>query len=61
MLGRQQISLEAWSEMDDRDELREIVANASLNQHFLTLAREVSAVISQKCIVKGFFYLRQQM
>jgi len=41
MLGRQQISLESWSEMDDKDELREIVANASLNQHFLTLAREL--------------------
>ena len=41
MLGRQQVSLENWKEMDDKDELREIVANASLNQHFLTLAREV--------------------
>ncbi|CAL1538285.1 unnamed protein product [Lymnaea stagnalis] len=41
MLGRQQISLELSEMMDDRDDLREIIANGQLNQHFLTLAREL--------------------
>ena len=42
MLGRQQITLELHEMMDDREDLREIIANGQLNQHFLTLAREVS-------------------
>lgn len=42
MLGRQQISLELSEMMDDKDDLREIIANGQLNQHFLTLAREVT-------------------
>ncbi|GFN96227.1 26S proteasome non-ATPase regulatory subunit 2 [Plakobranchus ocellatus] len=41
MLGRQQISLELHEMMDDREDLREIIANGQLNQHFLTLAREL--------------------
>ncbi|XP_012937202.1 26S proteasome non-ATPase regulatory subunit 2 [Aplysia californica] len=41
MLGRQQISMELSEMMDDKDDLREIIANAQLNQHFLTLAREL--------------------
>ncbi|RUS76686.1 hypothetical protein EGW08_015541 [Elysia chlorotica] len=41
MLGRQQISLELHEMMDDREDLREIIANGQLNQNFLTLAREL--------------------
>ncbi|CAG5116596.1 unnamed protein product [Candidula unifasciata] len=41
MLGRQQISLELSESLDDKDDLREIISNGQLNQHFLTLAREL--------------------
>lgn len=42
MLGRQQISLNVWPDtVDDKDDLKEIISNVQLNQHFLTLAREV--------------------
>jgi 26S proteasome regulatory subunit N1 len=41
MLGRQQIFLELDDEMDDYDDLTEIMSNAHLNNHFLSLGREL--------------------
>ena len=45
MLGRQQVFLELPEEMDDSEDLNEILSNANLNTHFLSLAREVSKII----------------
>lgn len=42
MLGRQQIFLELNEELEDYDDLIEIMSNTHLNNHFLSLAREVS-------------------
>lgn len=44
MLGRQQIFLELNEEMDDYDDLVEIMSNSHLNNHFLSLAREVQSL-----------------
>lgn len=41
MLGRQQIYLEINENATEYDDLTEIMANCHLNNHFLTLAREV--------------------
>lgn len=41
MLGRQQIFLELNEELEDYDDLIEIMSNTHLNNHFLSLAREV--------------------
>lgn len=42
MLGRQQIFLELNEELEDYDDLIEIMSNTHLNNHFLSLAREVN-------------------
>ena len=42
MLGRQQIFLELSEELEDYDDLIEIMSNTHLNNHFLSLAREVN-------------------
>lgn len=41
MLGRQQIFLELNEDMEDCDDLVEIMSNSQLNNHFLSLAREL--------------------
>jgi len=41
MLGRQQIFLELNEELEDYDDLIEIMSNTHLNNHFLSLAREL--------------------
>ena len=48
MLGRQQVFLEMpEDDMDNNNELLlEIISNSQLNQHFLSLAREVRMYIS---------------
>jgi 26S proteasome regulatory subunit N1 len=45
MLGRQQIFLELNEELEDYDDLIEIMSNTHLNNHFLSLAREVTSEI----------------
>lgn len=42
MLARQQFYLELPEDMDDYEDLNEILSNANLNTHFLSLAREVT-------------------
>ena len=44
MLGRQQIFLELNEELEDYDDLIEIMSNTHLNNHFLSLAREVRLI-----------------
>uniref|UniRef100_U5EY74 26S proteasome non-ATPase regulatory subunit 2 n=1 Tax=Corethrella appendiculata TaxID=1370023 RepID=U5EY74_9DIPT len=41
MLGRQQIYMEMNEEINDYEDLREIMSNAHLNNHFLNLGREL--------------------
>ena len=52
MLGRQQIFLELNEELEDYDDLIEIMSNTHLNNHFLSLAREVWHVFKRlNCVV----------
>ena len=44
MLGRQQICFDLDPSMSNRDDLTEIMENVPLNNHFLSLAREVSCL-----------------
>lgn len=52
MLGRQQIFLELNEELEDYDDLIEIMSNTHLNNHFLSLAREV--IFEMDSLVKKF-------
>ncbi|GAB6029032.1 26S proteasome non-ATPase regulatory subunit 2 [Chamberlinius hualienensis] len=44
MLGRQQIYLEIDPSIDDAEDLKEIISNSYLNNHFLALGRELDII-----------------
>ena len=49
-LGRQQICFDLDSSMPNRDDLTEIMENILLNNHFLSLTREVSSSNGCLCV-----------
>ena len=45
MIGRQQLSLELNDDLPDKSDLTNIMSNAHVNDHFHSLAREVSSFV----------------
>ena len=57
MLGCQQIFLELSEELEDYDDLIEIMSNTHLNNHFLSLAREVTIMCYNLLIIMWIYYV----
>lgn len=63
MLGRQYVGLELNEEPKDKADLTNIMSNSHINEHFNSLAREVSILnysnifILEKFILNTFFFI----
>lgn len=52
MLGRQYVGLELNDEPKDKGDLTNIMSNSHINEHFNSLAREVSICVAVYSLIK---------